>query len=289
MNKIAKLLSVTMLSAVAFNCFAEDSKVVGTYNDTKITEAEVVAQMVTQPQLAALLKDKKFSELEQGLRGYMVRNFIINKLLNAEAANQHISDSEKFKTRLEEMKMQLAQQLLLESVVDSRVTDAMVDEEYKKLVAELTGKKELKARHILVDSEEKAKEVKDKLGKGEKFDKLAAEYSMDDGSKNNGGELDYFGEGQLVPEFEATAFKMKVGEVSAPVKTQFGWHIIELVDIRDVAIPPKEEVADAIKNKLQKQAVEQYVDELMKNAKAEITVTYPGDEKKDAEAKPAKE
>lgn len=277
MNKIYKLLSITMLSAAATVSFADDNKVVATYNDIKVTEKEVVTKMLQQPQIRPMLEKKSFSELDQGLRGHLVRNFVIAKLVEKKANEEKIKDTPEFAKKLEETKEQLAQQILLENIVSESVTDKAVSEEYNKMVAELKGKKEVKASHILVETEEKAKEIKAKLDKGGKFEDLAAEYSMDEGSKNKGGELDYFGEGQLVPEFEKAAFNMKAGELSAPVKSQFGWHIIKVKDVRAVEIPPKSEVESGIKGGLQKKAVEKYIDSILDKANLKITVEYPSD------------
>ena len=280
MNTITKLLSITVLSASATLSWADDNKIVATYNDVKVTEKEVVEKMMQQPQMRPLLENKSFNEIDQGLRGHLVRNYVIAKLVAERAKQEKIQDTAEFATKLKDTKEQLAQQILLENIIKANVNDKMIDKEYKSMVAELTGKKEVKASHILVESEDKAKEIKAKLDKGAKFDELAAEYSMDEGSKNKGGQLDYFGEGQLVPEFEKAAFSMKSGQLSDPVKTQFGWHIIKVVDIRDVAIPPKAEVEAGIKGNLQKKAVEKYIDEMLDTAKLKITVEYPSDSAK---------
>ena len=149
----------------------------------------------------------------------------------------------------------------------------MVDEEYNKLVASLKGKNEIKVSHILVATEKEAKNVKNRLNKGEKFAKLAKELSKDEGSKANGGELGYIVPGQLVPEFEEKAMTMKVNDISGPVKTQFGWHIITVLDKRPAQIPTKEEAMASIKNKLSREAIEKHFAELA--SKADIKIMLP--------------
>ncbi len=104
---------------------------------------------------------------------------------------------------------------------------------YNARVANLKPEVEFAARHILVDSEAKAKELRAKIVAGEDFAKVATENSSDTGSAKQGGLLGYFGMGQMVPEFEAAVAKMQKGEVSEPVKTQFGWHVIKLEDRRN--------------------------------------------------------
>ncbi|MEH7072435.1 peptidylprolyl isomerase [Neobacillus drentensis] len=108
-----------------------------------------------------------------------------------------------------------------------KVTDKELQDYYN------TYKPEIKARHILVADEKTAKEVKSKLDKGEKFEDVAKKYSTDEGSKANGGDLGWFGTGKMDPDFEKAAYALKVNEISAPVKSQFGYHIIQLTDKKE--------------------------------------------------------
>src|SRR5690606_24086860 len=96
------------------------------------------------------------------------------------------------------------------------------------------AKYELNARHILVKDEKKAKEIYDKLQNGEDFAKLAEEHSEDPGSGANGGELGWFSVGQMVPEFNDAAYALEIDEISEPVKSNFGYHIIQVTDKREV-------------------------------------------------------
>jgi foldase protein PrsA len=132
--------------------------------------------------------------------------------------------------------------LLLEKAVASNITDEDVkkyyDEEYKP---------EIKASHILVEDEEKAKEVKSKLDAGEKFEDLAKEYSTD-GSAEQGGDLGWFGPGKMVPEFEEAAYALEVNEISEPVQSQFGFHIIKVTDKKEKE--PFEDVKEDMKKQV---------------------------------------
>lgn len=128
-----------------------------------------------------------------------------------------------------ELRELLKPQLLIEKagLKEVKATEKEMKEYYANL------KPEIKARHILVDSEEKAKEVKSKLDGGAKFEDLAKENSTDPGSKDNGGDLGWFGAGAMVAEFENAAYALKVNEISAPVKTENGWHIIQVTDKKE--------------------------------------------------------
>ena len=104
----------------------------------------------------------------------------------------------------------------------------------------------MRARHILVESKEKARELFEKLAHGSDFAKLAKDFSKDPGSKDQGGELGFFGRGQMVPQFEEVAFKLQKGEVGEPFETQLGWHVIRVDDRRQSAAPPFEAVKDRV-------------------------------------------
>ena len=272
MKKIAiALLSATLVSnsACAENK-SENKNVVASYSEGDVTSEQVMEQfkpiLDTQPEN----KDKKFSELDKNVQEMLVKGFINQKLFEKEAEKLGIRDSQDFKKKVKATEAQLLQQELIERKLKTAVTDKLIDAEYNKLAKELKGQKEVKVAHILVDTEEKAKQLKEKLTKGTKFEDLVKEFSKDEGSKATGGELGYVMKGQLVPEFENKAFSMKQNEISDPVKTQFGWHIIKVLDSRDVTIPPKEQALNGIKGKLSRDAIEKYITELADKAKIEL-------------------
>lgn len=269
-NIAIALLAATFLSSSAYS---SDTDVVATYSDGSVTEAQVMEQF--GPSIAAQTgdKNKKFSDLDKNVQEALVRGYVNVKLLDKEVEKAGIRKSKEFQDKLKLVEKQIAQQEYIESYLKSVVTDSMIENEYTKLAAELKGKEEVKTSHILVETEEKAKEVKKKLSKGAKFSELAKEFSKDDGSKSNGGEIGYVIKGQLVPEFENKAFAMKKNEISEPVKTQFGWHIIKLLDKRPVSVPPKDQAIPALKNKLAKEAAERHMLELADKANFQIKLS----------------
>lgn len=147
----------------------------------------------------------------------------------------------------------------------------VTDEELKKYYNEYKPK--VRASHILVDDEKTAKEIKAKLEKGEDFAKLAKQYSKDTGSAQNGGDLGWFGPGKMVEEFEKAAYTLNVGEISNPVKTQFGYHIIKVTDKEKKKSfdEMREEIEYEVKkSKLDTSKVQSKLDELMKDANVDI-------------------
>lgn len=141
----------------------------------------------------------------------------------------------------EELKAVLKDQLLMEKAAlkDVKVSEAEVKKRYEEY------KPEIKASHILVEDEATAKEVKKKLDEGAKFEDLAKEYSQDPGSAANGGDLGFFGPGKMVPEFEEAAYALDVNEISGPVKSQHGFHIIKVTEKKE------KESYDKMKDKLE--------------------------------------
>lgn len=268
------LLSASLLSSAAL---AEEG-VVATYKGGDVKESQVVEQYRGALDMQPNTKGKKFGELEPNLQEALVRSYINMQLLLEEAKKQGIESSKEFQEKLNNVKSQMLQQEVVEKFIKSAVTDKMKDEEYGKMVDALKGKEEIKVSHILVDSEEKAKEAKKKLSKGSKFGDLAKQLSKDEGTKANGGELGYIMSGTLVPEFENKAFSMKVGEISDPVKTQFGWHIIKVTDKRAAQVPSKDDAMPMIVNKLNREVVEKFFNDL--STKADVKLNLPNVEEK---------
>jgi peptidyl-prolyl cis-trans isomerase C len=141
------------------------------------------------------------------------------------------------------------------------ISDALLHKEYDAIKAQM-GDKEYKVRHVLVEKEDEAKEIIVALQKGEKFEKLA-ERSKDPGSKANGGDLDWNAPGNFVKPFSDAMVKLPKGKFTAtPVQTQFGWHVIQVDDIRDAKIPSFDEVKPQLQQRLQGQALDVYFKEL---------------------------
>ncbi|MBS2771736.1 peptidylprolyl isomerase [Anoxybacillus rupiensis] len=153
------------------------------------------------------------------------------------------------------------------AVADVKVTEKELKQYYDQY------KPEIRASHILVKDEKTAQEVKAKLDKGEDFAKLAKEYSQDTGSAQNGGDLGWFGTGKMVKEFEDAAYALKVGEISQPIKTEYGYHIIKVTDKKKK--PSYEQMKDEIefevkKSKVDASQIESKVAKVIKDANVKI-------------------
>ena len=162
------------------------------------------------------------------------------------------------------------------------ITDDMIKAEYDRAKAQIAGRTEYKVRHILVNSEADAKKAYAKLKKGIKFEKVAQEMSMDEGSKKNGGDLGWNAPGHFVKEFDDAMVKLKKGETTKEaIKSQYGYHIIHLDDTRSAALPPLDEVKDQIRKSLLQEHFKQTITDLRSKAKiAEMDSTPDGQNQK---------
>jgi peptidyl-prolyl cis-trans isomerase C len=176
--------------------------------------------------------------------------------------------------------------LLLDEYLDREVKKAVTPEAARKLYDEtvktMTPEPEVRARHILVEQEDEAKKAQARVKGGESFEKVAEELSKDPGSKGEGGDLGFFAKDRMVAPFAGAAFKLEPGQVSEPVKSQFGWHVIKVEEKRVKPIPPFEEMKEQVDQYLTRKAQQDLVLKLRQNAKIERL-----DEPKAAEAKPA--
>ncbi|MCO5124007.1 MAG: peptidylprolyl isomerase [Rhizobacter sp.] len=195
---------------------------------------------------------------------------VLREMFVQQAEKQGLAATPQYKTQME-----LARQTILirELFADYQkahpVTDADVQAEYDKFKAQASGV-EYRVSHILVEKEEDAKALIVKLKGGASFEVLAKENSKDPGSGEKGGDLDWANPGSFVPEFSAAMVKLKKGEMTdEPVKSQFGWHIIKVVDTREAQFPPLDEVKPQIQQRLAQMKMVQFRDEIRAKAKTD--------------------
>ncbi len=243
----------------------KDDAVYATVGADKITgkDVRVIANQLP-PQLQAAPGDKVLE--------LVVNQLVNDRLVDKAAADMKLTEDKVTQERVAEMTKQVVRERYLEKSLEGKVTDASVKAKYDELVSKTPQTDEIRASHILVTDEAKAKEVMDKLAKGEDFAALAKQYSVDP-TKDKGGDLGYFVKSAMVKEFGDAVFAMNKGDVSkTPVKTQFGYHIIKVVDKRKQAPPPFDQVKDRIKAQLNDEQARAILDGLRKQSKVEITL-----------------
>ncbi len=195
---------------------------------------------------------------------------IAREIFMQEAQKRGLDATDDFKAQIELARQTiLIRELFADFQKKNPVTDADLKAEYDKFAA-ANGGKEYKARHILVDKEEEAKKILEDLKKGGKFEDIAKKQSKDPGSGANGGDLDWAAPGSYVPEFSNAMVKLAKGQTTTEaVKSQFGWHIIRVDDIREAQVPKFEELRPQIAQQMQQMKLQQFQDGLRKNAKVE--------------------
>ncbi|MFX0558827.1 peptidylprolyl isomerase [Tepidibacillus infernus] len=251
------------ITLFAAGCSVQEA--VGSVNGEPITKEELYDQMVKQygQETFDYLTTQKIIELESKNQKITISDSDIEKELQKmmesyggeESFNQALQMSG---ITLDEIKENVKINVQLKKLLEPQIS--ISEEEMKKYFDEnkesFAEQEQVKARHILVDSEEKAKEVKAELEKGGDFAELAKKYSTDTGTKDQGGELGYFGKGEMVAEFDQVAFSLEVGKISDPVKTDYGYHIIEVEDKKEAKPANYEESKNEIKDILSDQKMQ---------------------------------
>ena len=250
---------VLLAGAFTYKVYAEKNNgVAAVVNGEQITVADIKEAYEQTPQIKNQVSFEEFYN--------RALEVMINSKLALQAATAaNVQASQEYQKELAAMQDDLARKVYIDQQLATKVTDAEIKKVYDEYVANFKSEKEIKAKHILVDSEDLAKEIIEKLNKkSAKFDDLAKQYSKDQ------ADLGYFTAEAMVPEFSDAAFAMKKGTFSQkPVKTEFGYHVILVEDVRDSKPLPFENVAEQIKGTLSQQAVAQVVADLHQNAQIE--------------------
>ena len=254
------LLLAAFVACAPFTASADDV-VVATINGVDIKQSDL--------DFAASEVGAQLANFPPEDRRRMLLQFVMENELMAEAAVKAGLDSgQSFEDRLKYHR----RRALRDAYFDKDVRDAVPMEEAKKTydakVASMKPEEEIHARHILVSTEAEAKEVKERLMKGEDFATVAKEKSKDPSAE--GGDLGFFGRGQMLKPFEDAAFALKEGEISDPVQTQFGWHIIKVEEKRARPLPTFDQVKDTIMSQLTTQKAKDTLKQLHDHAKIEI-------------------
>ena len=274
----------TLAMLAAFPAMAEDAgkaagKPPATVNGQPITDADLA---VAEQDLASGLPPQMTPEQK---RDYLLSYAIDLKLAAAEAEKQKLVAQADIDRRLAYYR----QKILMEQLLAKSAKDAASDEAMKKLYDEtaktIKPEDEVRARHILVENEADAKKAYDRVKGGEDFAKVAKELSKDPGS-SDGGDLGWFTKDRMVKEFADAAFALKPGEVSQPVKSQFGWHIIKLEERRQKAVPTFDQVKPQIADYLTRKAQQDLILKLRGDAKIDKAEAPKADEAKPDAVKP---
>jgi len=287
----AGILTATLALLLAGPVAAQDKDpLIAKVNGTEIHQSDLAVAEEEAGQIPPMSPDAK--------KDYLVQ-FMADMILVSKAAEaKKMDETADFKRKVVFARNKLLMEDLLQSVGKEALTDAAMHKVYDEAVKQMGQEQEVHARHILIRAapgdekaskaaEDKIKAIIVRLKKGEDFAKVAAEVTEDPSGKANGGDLGYFSKEQMVPEFSDVAFKLEKGQISEPVKTQFGWHVLKVEDKRLKPVPKFEEVKPQIEQYVTRKAQAELVQKL--RAEAKIEKMYKTEEPAAPTAPPAPE
>ena len=204
------------------------------------------------------------------MRAQLKEEVVLREIFMQEAQKRGIGATEDFKTQMELARQTIMiRTLFAEHQKKNPITDAAIQAEYDKFVA-ANGGKEYRARHVLVETEDEAKAIIKAIKGGAKFEDIAKKSSKDPGSGANGGDLDWAAAASYVTEFSEAMVKLDKGQMTdEPVKSQFGWHVIRVDDVRQAQLPKLEDIKPQVLQQMQQQQLSEYQRGLREKAKVE--------------------
>jgi peptidyl-prolyl cis-trans isomerase C len=239
------------------------AKVLARVNGTEITDEDVKIAL-----------EDIGSSLPQQIEGPARQAYILDYLIDAKLVAQKaeadkIGEGPEFAKKVAYYRDKVLMEDLLGKVAKDAASDAAIQKTYDDVAKQQKPEEEVRARHILVETEPDAQAALKRVKAGEDFAKVANEMSKDPGSK--GGDLGWFTKERMVPEFADAAFKMQPGQISDPVKSQFGWHIIQVEEKRQKQFPPLDQVRDQVTRYVVQKSQSELILKLREEAKVERT------------------
>jgi peptidyl-prolyl cis-trans isomerase C len=248
--------------AIAAPAMAQDNPVIAKVDGTEIRQSDLIA---AEEEIGQNVPPMPPEAKREYLLTYLTDMLIVAKAAEA----RKLGDTPEFKRKMEIARTKLLMDAILTAEAKAAVTDEAMKKVYAEATKQMGEEQEVRARHILVETEDQAKAILADLKKGGDFAKIAKEKSKDPGAAAQGGDLGYFSKEQMVPEFAEVAFKLDKGKLSDPVKSQFGWHIILVEDKRTKPVPEFDKVKDQIETYVQRKAQSDLVTKLRAEAKVE--------------------
>ncbi len=257
----ALLLIAAVIGLVSLPAAAADDPVVARVNGVDIKQSDL--------DFAASEVGSRLASLEAADRRHVLLQYVIeNELMAGAGHSDNLDETDSFQARVKYHERRALRDAFFDAEITGAVTEAEAKKIYDEKIGDVKPEQEVHARHILVATEAEAKEVTERLKNGEDFATVAKEKSKDTGAE--GGDLGFFTRGQMLKPFEDAAFALEVGQISEPVQTQFGWHIIKVEEKRDQPLPTFDQVKAAIIAQLVQAKAQEVVTGLRHKAKIEV-------------------
>lgn len=263
--------------------FKESGTVVAEVDGKPIYSSEAERQFSNMLQGS---KDASFAQLDEKAKFVVIREIAAQKVILDEAYKQGVDDKDDVQRRINDFKEGVIKEEFLSQMAKDQVTDEKIKQRYDSDVVALKGKSQFKIKHILVKTEADAQEVQ-KLLKVNPFEQVAKHKSIDDKTALTGGDLGYVIEGNMIPEIEKAIAALSIGNVSQPVKTSFGWHVIKLEGKAAAEPAPYDQVKALLARALYQEAIQNYVKKAIENVKIEMVAS--AEKEPEAAAKPEAE
>ena len=259
---------------------------------TLISSEQVVAKINGQPiYLSQILKeyysmidsdnqpDAAFEKLDEKMKFNVVKSIILGDILEKKAVEAKVDDQAPYKKYLANAIKEIRQKVFLDNLISENITQSLIDEEYKKIAETMKNAEEVKVEQLLFATEADATIAYEKAKKGESLEKIKVDCESEK-IQVKFEVLDYFGSGDMLKEFETVSFGLKNGEISKPFKTDFGWHLVKLIDKRNKSVPTLADMQDSIKSSLTEAFITKYINELMTQNSVEILLDTNDTEQK---------
>ncbi|GMK39457.1 hypothetical protein PCCS19_25110 [Paenibacillus sp. CCS19] len=276
------LVALIVVSIKAFSGGAGLNEEVGSVNGVAISKGDLYDNLVKGGNGESAIEGLITYELvnqEAQKQGITVSDAdldvelnVIKKSMGSDEAFQQALDQ--YKMTVDDLHSDLLQQAQLRKLLASKIniTDEDIKAYYDENKASFSTEEQVRASHILVATKEEADAIEKQLKEGGDFAAIAKEKSLDTGSATNGGDLDFFGKGAMVPEFEQAAFSLKVGDVSEPIKSDYGYHIIKVTDRKEASSPTLEDKKADIKDTLTSQKIYELSQTLITDLRSQATI-----------------
>lgn len=262
MNLLKSMLAAAGIATLLTGTALAGPKVLATVNGIEITERDIE---IARAEIGEQIANMPVDERRRNLLLYVIEN----ELLAEAAKKEKVAEDDAAKEVMEYYRRRALHDLYYDRKIRQAVSEDAAKKTYDEQVKKIESKPEVSARHILVKTEEDALDIIERLNRGSDFAELAKEKSTGP-SGAQGGDLGYFSKGQMVPEFDKVVFELKKGDISEPVKTQFGWHVIKIEDKRDSKPPAFDTVKGRLIAGMVSQKAVEVITALRMSAKIEI-------------------
>ncbi len=237
------------------------------------------------------IKIPEIDNLPKEVIEILVKEIYLDKELTKEAKRSKTVQTNEIKDQIDEAQNKILRQTYVNSLIKAEVTDKKINDKYVELSNDLAGKKEYLVSHIVTKTKEEAeklsKDLQAKKVSANKFSELAKKHSIDQDSSGNGGDLGYILEDNMIKEISDAIANLKKDEISAPIQTKFGWHLVKIADIRDAKPLPFESVKDNIRDQIVQDKLNEINAKITKDAKVQILIQLKEVEAKPTPAEPA--